>query len=583
MPWGKKGTAGKRRRQLLKERGGNNTFNILNTMVIQKKPRRDDRFDFSVHGGAEIQEQSAYKEDDVSVQYQEKETIDKLIQLTGPKMHYDQEKQKWIKEEIIIDYETGLSTTQKSIYDAAMRGESFFFTGAAGTGKSRVLRYISQKLREKYKYNKDAVQVVAPTGQSAYNVNGTTIHSYAGLGRGDTPVRACIKALYTQKGKYLRDRIQKTKVLIIDEISMMSAELFDKVHAICSEARNNMKPFGGMQVITCGDFSQLPPVEGSFAFESHIWSKVMKSSTILTDNFRQGNDLHFARILNQIRFGRINTEVVDFLESCLVPFEERKKTEDVDKSCKENVPEELKDFLVNKDYEEVCEDENDEGSSFDIDSTILYTTNRNVDYENRSKLEQLEGEPVVFDAQDKLAKMKKGNREINISAKQKSYFESILSNFNRPPIRVTLKKHAQVVLTKNLDVSIGLANGARGVVIDFRKEQGEMLPVVKFTTGIVMLIHRQKTEVRNADRVIAVRKQIPLILGYAITIHKSQGMTLTKATMDISNCFADGHAYTALSRVESAEGLYIESYNPSSISASKKVIEFYKQMHKDYL
>lgn len=518
-----------------------------------------------------------------------KAIINKLIEITGPKTVFDTKKNKLVSVSPEIDDETGLSTSQKEIYEMALNGESFFFTGAAGTGKSKVLNAISEALREKYMHNPGAVHVTAPTGQAAHNVSGVTIHSWAGIGTGKKSATHYVNFIMSKKGKFNRDRILKTRVLIIDEISMVSADMFDLIERICNNVKNSDKPFGGIQIIACGDFFQLPPVEAMCTFKASTWNKTMKCSMVLTDNFRQGEDLYFAKILNEIRFGIVSQEALDLLDNCMVPFDKRDSDDNRSKyslGANQGKSSILSEFISDQDYSNFNEeyDDEEENKEPEIKCTILYTTKRNVFEENKEKLDQLESEMVVFESEDTICQVRRRNKFVSPSPKQKEYFQGILRREQQIPEKIYLKKEAQVILTKNLNVSKGLTNGARGVVIEIKdtSDKGKC-PVVQFSNGMKVTIHKHDFEIRNADQVVAIRKQIPLILGYAITVHKSQGMTLSKVKMDISNCFANGQAYTALSRAESTEGLEIMAYQPSAIKADKEVIDFYYQMHKELI
>ncbi len=261
---------------------------------------------------------------------------------------------------------SSLSAEQQDAAARALGGESLFITGAAGTGKSFLMRYVIQELKRSK--GTEAVAVTAPTGIAAVNVGGSTIHSFSGigLGRGD-PMNILARVLKSQKATA---NWKQARVLVVDEISMLSAELFDLLDFIGKRVRRVDRPFGGLQLIMCGDFLQLPPVSRAsepYAFQAKSWGSAgLDAGTIvLAQQHRQVNDREFVSMLNELRLGVCSQETLDALDAC----HRQRKPPPTD----------------------------------GILPTQLYCTNRDVDQENEQRLKQLRGDGVVFTAAGVLA------------------------------------------------------------------------------------------------------------------------------------------------------------------------------------
>ncbi|XP_058064821.1 ATP-dependent DNA helicase PIF1, partial [Anopheles bellator] len=326
------------------------------------------------------------------------------------------------------DDEQRLNEQQKRVLDACRSGRSIFFTGSAGTGKSFLLRKIIATLPP------DGTVATASTGVAACLIGGTTLHSFAGIGSGEATLQNCYeKALRSNTAQIWR----KCKRLIIDEISMVEADYFEKIEAVARYVRKNDKPFGGIQLILCGDFFQLPPVSrldrfadgagpfsqdnnagARFCFESPAWAECIQATYELTIVHRQKNE-EFVAILNSIRIGRVTDEISERLRKTAY---QRIETEG-------------------------------------ILATQLCSHTAEVDAINQAKLDGLTGDPKTFEAKD----------SDPYSAKQ-------IDRMVQAPFKLTLKIGAQVMLLKNYNIADGFVNGARGVVTDF--VQG--LPLVKF-------------------------------------------------------------------------------------------------------
>mmetsp|Transcript_93271 Transcript_93271/g.263693 ORF Transcript_93271/g.263693 Transcript_93271/m.263693 type:complete len:679 (+) Transcript_93271:60-2096(+) len=422
--------------------------------------------------------------------------------------------------------ESQLTGEQRTAAARALRGESLFLTGAAGTGKSFLLRYLVQELEKLFP---GLVAVTAPTGIAASNVGGQTIHSFAGVGFGDDPLPKLVRKV--EKSKDAIKRWQSTRVLVLDEVSMLDAHLFESLNAIARKFRNSPLPFGGLQLIFCGDFLQLPPVQAKgerqrlFCFQAKGWAEcgLDGGTVILQEAVRQAGDPGFARVLTEVRRGVVSPEAEALLASCSTDV---KPTPD--------------DGIV---------------------PTKLYCTNKNVDAENAKQLARLPGQEVLFRARNTC-----GTRD----PRRKLALNTMLDK--KVPAELRLKQGAQVILVKNQPL-LGLVNGSRGVVDAFRDRR----PVVRFDNGQSVSIGLERFQHGSGASSIT-RIQVPLKLGWALTVHKAQGMTLTRGELQVDDAFEAGQAYVALSRLTSTAGLWIRGSGLSATNtrAHPEVLGFYK-------
>ncbi|KAM6065954.1 ATP-dependent DNA helicase PIF1 [Chlamydotis macqueenii] len=413
-----------------------------------------------------------------------------------------------------------LSAEQEAVLGAVRSGKSIFFTGCAGTGKSFLLKRIVGSLPPKSTY------ATASTGVAASHIGGTTLHAFAGIGSGKAPLEQCIQ-LAERPG--VRQHWLACQHLIIDEISMVDGKFFDKLEAVARAVRKRDEPFGGIQLIICGDFLQLPPVckaneETKFCFQAKSWRKCIHINMELTEVRRQ-TDKTFVSLLSAVRLGRCTEEVTTLLMQTAANRSER-------------------DGIL---------------------ATRLCTHRDDVEITNERRLQQLSGEVHAFEALDSdpmLVKL--------IDA--------------QCPVggRVELKLGAQVMLAKNLDVSQGLVNGARGVVVGFENEQ-KGLPKVRFLCGVTQVIKMEKWVFKGPSGVQLSRQQLPLKLAWAISIHKSQGMSLDCVEISLSRVFESGQAYVALSRARSLAGLRVLDFDPKVVRADPSVLQFYRQLRRHQL
>jgi ATP-dependent DNA helicase PIF1 len=404
-----------------------------------------------------------------------------------------------------------LSDEQQAVMEDLYAGKSMLITGAAGTGKSHLMRHMTDSLnRRGILYG-----VCGSTGVSAVNVGGTTIHSWAGIGYGEGHVSTLVQNIRNNKNAFRR--ITKSDVLCLDEISMISGELFTKLDGVFRMVREEDVPFGGMQMVFFGDMLQLPPVNGGYAFDSPSWDKLGVKIHYLTKVFRQ-KDLAFSTALGMLRIGMMD-------------------------QCTKN--------FFNARFKAV--DENPE-----ILPVTIVAKNETADRINRENLDKLEGEMITYNAIDK------GNDKA-LRLLEKSLI----------PKTLELKVGARVICLINM-ADISVMNGTAGVVTGFSYGS----PIVRFDNGEELPMDEYEREITEDGKVIGSRTQIPLRLAWAISSHKSQGTTLDKVRVIMGDAWEKGQCYVALSRVRTPEGLFIESLNSKALSPDPRALAFYEKHRK---
>lgn len=373
----------------------------------------------------------------------------------------------------------------------------------------------------------DSVYVTAPTGIAALNIGGITIHKYAGLGCSSN------YKLNDLKKKANVYKWRATKVLIIDEISMLDGKLFDILNLLAKYCRkNDNKPFGGIQLILSGDFFQLPPVgldkAAIYCFEANCWNETIQKSFVLSKVFRQ-KEMGLTNILAEIREGVLSQKAIKLLSKC-----------------------------------------GSNANCNDIKPTRLFALNKYVEQTNLNFLNQINSKLYTFNAVDN------GDDYLIKYLKSECNAQDILQ----------LKIGCQVVLLRNLDVSEGLCNGSRGVIIRFEKGTGEGLtypfyPIVRFKSknkGTKEIVVKEELWTVEDKGRVAIRAQLPLKLAWALSIHKSQGMTIDSLEVDLNGVFEYGQCYVALSRARSLDGLIVKGLNPNKVKCNDKVKEFYNKL-----
>lgn len=431
-----------------------------------------------------------------------------------------------------------LNADQASAFEAVKRGSNVFLTGPAGAGKSFLIREIYTWAESVGK----TIALTALTGCAALLLSNKakTLHSWAGIGLGRESADAL--AANIMKNPHKKRRWKRADILIVDEISMMTPELFEKLDIIGKRVRASTDPWGGIQLIICGDFFQLPPVvkgisgetaPGRFAFESPAWRSAGLKSVVLSKIERQ-TDPEFQRLLNECRIGQPSEETIALLRS-----------------------------RQGLDWK----------SKF-IRPTLLFSRNADVDTINEKNIAAL-GKPLhPFDAKTVIDRNPEHPEVDMPTGEEVERHEARLDADANYVQHIDLCVGAQVMLLINKDVEAGLVNGSRGVVLDFAADGS---PIVQFLQGAPVTVGPHEWVSNECPHL--ARVQIPLRVAYAVTIHKSQGSTIDCALVDIgTSTFEYGQAYVALSRVRNLESLYIHTLSPSKIKAHPSVVRFYEHL-----
>ena len=460
-------------------------------------------------------------------------------------------------EEARVNYDTKMNAEQRKVVDAVLHhGRNVFFHGAAGTGKSFVLHTLVALLREKHGAS-DAVAVTAPTGIAAVAIGGCTIHKFIGAGLcAGHPRAVADKVIKSEKATR---RWRETRALIVDEVSMLDADIMQKLDFIGRAARGEHDtPFGGLQLVFTGDFYQLPPVSKGaagaisgppFAFDCDAWRVADFRAIALSVVLRQ-RDPRLVEALREVRSGD-------------VPVGGRASS--LFRSLQRPLPPNAEGVLP----------------------TRLHSVNANVDAENRDELAKLPGASFAFEAVD--------------AGDDAAVLDALRKNCAAPQT-LSLKLGAQVVLIKNVDDV--LVNGSRGVVRGFvtrgdtefarhkssfrihprRAADAERAfprwPLVAFDNGRVLAVGPGEFSASAGKKAYADRLQVPLKLAWALTVHKSQGMTLSRVEVNLRDAFDYGQVYVALSRATNVEGLCVRGFDERKIKAHPKVKRFYASLHE---
>lgn len=407
--------------------------------------------------------------------------------------------------------------TQKDALDILKLGKNVYLTGSAGSGKTYVLnQYISY-----LKSHSVDVAITASTGIAATHMNGVTIHSWSGIGIRDSLSEYDLEAL--EEHKYLWDRFQKVKVLIIDEVSMLHHFRLDLVNKILKSFKRNNLPFGGIQVVLCGDFFQLPPVsrqgeqESYFIYQSESWREMKPTICYLHEQHRH-NDPAFIGLLNEIRTNTVSEHTYEILESR----------------------------------------HNDQTESA-LETTRLYTHNADIDVINDRELAAIDSDSETYFMQTK-------GRPNLIESLKKSCLA---------PERLILKVGARVMCVKN-NYEMGYVNGTLGKVV--KLDEGSA--TIETIAGKRIILNPVSWSIEEDGKTKAEIIQIPLRLAWAITIHKSQGMSLDAIEVDLSKSFEPGMGYVALSRVRTLGGLKLLGINDTALRVHDEVLEFDEKLQE---
>lgn len=399
--------------------------------------------------------------------------------------------------------------TQDRALEVLKTGANIFLTGEPGAGKTYVLnQYVSW-----LEHMGIPVAVTASTGIAATHIGGLTIHSWSGIGARDSLSQYDLDFIATNE-KIVK-RIKKVRVLVIDEISMLDGRVLDGIEQIMRTVRQSGEPFGGLQVILVGDFFQLPPIAGRgemsrFAFESSAWDRAKFLTTYLTEQHRQEDDLLLG-LLSAIR------------------------RNDVDES-----------------HYTLLGEQTEIGYT-DIEPTRLFTHNSDVDVLNMDRLNMLDAKKMTFTMEAK------GN---------KALLANLVKNCLSPEV-LLLKREAMVMCTKN-NFEAGYVNGTLGRVVDFDHDDG--FPIIQTSDERTIKILPASWTIAEEGKVHAEITQVPLRLAWAITVHKSQGMSLDAAEIDLRNAFTYGQGYVALSRVRTLTGMKVLGLNSQALLVDPRVV-----------
>lgn len=391
-----------------------------------------------------------------------------------------------------------------------------FLTGEPGSGKTYTLNRFIDYCRE----SGIGLGVTASTGIAATHISGMTIHSWSGIGIHTELTDERLDNL--RKNSRLASRFKKTRVLIIDEISMLDGTRFDAINQICKRMKHSDKPFGGLQLILCGDLFQLPPItKGSeqidFIHASSAWQELDLKVCYLSEQYRQETDDELRDLLRQIRRLDISPASYELLER-------RSRAE--------------------RDHDKL---------------TRLYTHNADVDALNKRKLDQIEDEYRYFTM---------------LSSGGEHFLEQLKKSCLAPET-LELKVGAQVLCVAN-NPTAGFMNGSRGEISGF--EEGG--PVVRLESGKDIQLERFTWSINDGERTLAEISQYPLRLAWAITVHKSQGMNLDAAEIDLSRAFTPGMGYVALSRLRRIEGLFLRGFNQTALDVSREISRLDERLHR---
>ena len=406
---------------------------------------------------------------------------------------------------------------QKEALKILEAGHNVLLTGPAGSGKTFLLNQYSAYLKKKG----IGVAITASTGIAATHIGGRTIHSWAGIGIKDSLSQRDLQSL--AKKAYLKKQFEKTEVLIIDEISMLHAHRLDMVNQVCQVLKKNFLPFGGLQVVLSGDFFQLPPIspgneEAEFVYKAQVWPEMDIRVCYLEEQHRQ-NDEKMTRILGSLRRDEVGAETIALLQNRI---KERPKG---------------------------------------ISPVRLFTHNVDVDRINNQELDLIEAEEHVYHMTSS------GDKKLVVTL-QKSCLA---------PSDLVLKKGALVMFVKNKfkEEKALYVNGTTGVVVAFDEYN---FPIVRLRSGEEIVVGPDSWTIDDDDKILARINQLPLRLAWAISVHKSQGMTLEAAEIDLSRSFGYGMGYVALSRLSSLAGLYLLGINEMAYKLDPQVFAFDREL-----
>jgi len=414
--------------------------------------------------------------------------------------------------------------TQGEALAVLKTGANVYLTGEPGSGKTHTINEFVAWLRA----SGIEPSVTAATGIAATHVGGLTLHSWSGIGIAESLSRADVDRIAGKE--HIAKRIMKAKVLIIEEISMLSSATFEMADAVCREVRRVDKPFGGLTVVLVGDFFQLPPVarrsfseggrsrEVQFAYVSPTWRDLNLITCYLTEQYRQ-DDIDFLQVLSAIRSGEVEEMHHERLMARSAGV-----------------------------------------SELPLDTPKLFSHNADVDRINADELARLPG---------------KAKRFHMTSRGKDSLVQGLIRGCLSPEV-LELKEGAAVMFTKNSFPPAGagrqgrFVNGTLGLVTGFGADG---MPIVKTKDGLKITAEPMEWQLEEQGKVKASISQIPLRLAYAMTVHKSQGMSMDAAIMDLSKAFEYGQGYVALSRVRRLSGVHLTGLNARALEVHPEILK----------
>ena len=401
-----------------------------------------------------------------------------------------------------------MNNEQQLAIDTIIKGDNVFLTGAGGVGKSYTLRNVIRWAKD----NGMKYAVTATTGSAAVLIGGRTIHSYLGIGLG---VKSAEQLAFKVLGiKPIANKLKSLQLLVVDEISMMDADLLNKINELLKIIRKSSRPFGGVQVLFVGDFCQLQPPKGEYCFTSSSWKEANLKVIVLEQSMRQKDDMEFQEILDAVRLGKCTDAIIKKLEA-----------------TKNN---------------SFC------GS---VKPTVLYCRNVDVDHINEKNFQE---------------QMKKEPRVVSYEAKYSNKVAESWGESCKIPNVLRLCVGCQVVCTWNIDLDGGIINGTRGIV----KNLFDKSVLIELVNGRTVTVDYIK--VTNQDCETCFVEYLPLKLAWALTVHKSQGMTLDCVVVNLSGVFACGQGYTALSRVRNLSDLQVQNVSKRCFMTNSDVLAFYE-------
>lgn len=438
-----------------------------------------------------------------------------------------------------------LNELYPELYSAIFKDkQNVFITGPGGCGKSYCLHLIKAEAE----LLGLECNLTSTTGVSAFNIKGTTIHRFSGIGIGDKPAEVIVTRV--KKNKQQLKTIRSCSILIIDEISMLGDKTFQLIDRVLTTIRLGTKQkeftgkdlrtaplFGGLQIVFSGDFMQLPPVNEDYVFESPLFKQLNFTLFKMIYPYRYPDENHFA-LLSRVRLQQHTKDDITNLMARVKAYEQYKNGQNI---------------------------------QTDIKPTRIYPLKKDVENINLMELDKLDDDMLAYECEDTITvKVHKetGLPLVDPDAVRNVDYIDFLEEI--APSEIYIKPSAQVILTKNLDVDCGLVNGARGIVVECAADYIRVKFLNNMVVNIAPIAYEYEDEV-----VRACRWQYPLILGWATSIHKQQGSTLDYAIIDLgTSIFAPGQAYVALSRCKTVQGLFIVNLIPEKLRANEQALKF---------